>query len=93
MRTAAVFTLAHTLWISLALVLASALFGLAQQRMRAPLLSEETDQDEAGATLMGEPHANPEDPSLTWSDNGGHGGHEDRAAILPPQEVTVLHAS
>ncbi|MGH7250249.1 MAG: ExeA family protein [Nitrospiraceae bacterium] len=93
MRTAAVFTLAHTLWISLALVLASALFGLAQQRVRAPLLSEETDQDEAGATLMGEPHANPEDPSLTWSDNGGHGGHEDRAAILPPQEVTVLHAS
>jgi general secretion pathway protein A len=91
-RTAAVFTLAHTLWISLALVLASALFGSAQQRMPAPLLSREAGEEEAGTTLIGEPHANPEDLPLTWSDNGDHGGHEDRAAIPPLQEVTVLNA-
>ena len=91
-RTAAVFTLAHTLWISLALVLASALFGLAQQRTRAPLLSRGTGQDEAGTTLIGEPQANPEDPPLTWSDDGDRGGHEDWAAVLPAQEVTVLTA-
>jgi general secretion pathway protein A len=91
-RTAAVFTLAHTLWISLALVLASALFGSAQQRMPAPLLSWEAGEEEAGTTLIGEPHANPEDLPFTWSDNGDHGGHEDRAAIPPLQEVTVLNA-
>ena len=92
-RTAAVFTLAHTLWISLALVLASALFGSAQQRMRAPLVSERTDRDEASTTLIGELHANSEDPPLTWSDNGDHGGQQDWAAMLPPQEVSMLHAN
>ena len=85
--------LAHTLWISLALVLASALFGSAQQRMRAPLVSERTDRDEASTTLIGELHANSEDPPLTWSDNGDHGGQQDWAAMLPPQEVSMLHAN
>ncbi|MGH7168555.1 MAG: hypothetical protein ACREII_08490, partial [Nitrospiraceae bacterium] len=64
-RTAAVFTLAHTLWISLALGLASALFGLAPQRIWPPLLGGTTGQDEASNTLLGEPPPHPEDPPLT----------------------------
>ena len=91
-RTAAVFTLAHTLWISLALVLASALFGLAQQRMWAPLLGRTTGQDEASNTLLGEPLPHLEDPPLTRPDTGDHGRHEEWAAILQHQEPTVVNA-
>lgn len=91
-QTAAVFTLAHTLWISLALVLASTLFGLAQQRIRAPVLNEETDQDEAPMTMIGEPESHQEDPPLTLFDNGDHDRHEDWATVLEHEEPVALDA-
>lgn len=74
-RTAASFTLAHTIWISLALVLAAALVGLAQQRVRAPVLNEETGQDDA-----------PTIPPLTLLDNGDAGPGEDWPASLQLHE-------
>jgi len=98
-RTAAMFTLAHTLWISLAFMLASALFGLTQQRMQPPLLSEKTGQDAGPTNTIAELEANmeelpkevPDAPPPTLFDNCDDDRHEDLAAVLRQEEPAVLN--
>ncbi|MEK6618638.1 MAG: hypothetical protein AABY90_08090, partial [Nitrospirota bacterium] len=82
-RAASVFALAHTIWVSLALALASALFGQVQHRRSAPLLLrlQRTDQDTLRYAPLVPPNGKRQRPPVTQPDNGNHHSVEDVEAI------------
>jgi len=94
-RAGSVFALAHTIWVSLALALASALFGQVQYRRSAPIFLRlrRTDQDTLSHASLVPPNGKRQRPPVTQPDNGNNHSVEDLDVIRQHQELTVPDAS